>query len=63
MHGMKIVMMMMIIIINDKFVSVIIGALGTNRKGLVQNFQLLPCHRGDHRATESHTNEHCTYHS
>jgi len=40
-----------------KIVPVVTGALGTIKKGIDQNLQLLPGHMSD-RATGDHTNEH-----
>jgi hypothetical protein len=47
--------------VRTKIVSVIIGALGTSKKGLDQVLQLSMSYVS-HTATEDHTNEHCTQH-
>ena len=48
--------------VRTKTVPLIIGALGTIKKGLDRNLHLLPGHLSA-RATEDHNNEHCTHHS
>jgi len=45
-----------------KIVPVINGALGTIKKGLDQNLQLLPGDPVNHRVTEDNTSQHCTHH-
>ena len=47
----------------DKIVPVIVGALGTIKKGLDQKLQLLPGHPLAIELQKGHTNEHCTQHS
>jgi hypothetical protein len=49
----------------DKIVPVVIGALGTVKRGSDQLDQTFSCFQVivSHRATEDHANEHCTHHS
>ena len=48
--------------VRTKIVPVTIGASGTMKKGLYQNLQSLPGQPSAIRATEDHSDEHCTLH-
>ena len=47
--------------VRTKIVPVTAGALGTSKKGLDRVLQLSMSYVS-HKATEDHTNEHCTHH-
>jgi hypothetical protein len=49
--------------VKTKIVPIVIGTLGTIKKGLDQDLQLFPGYPWAIEPTEDHTIDHCTHHS